>query len=507
MGRNRWAGAVLAALLGTGCAVAEVPGGQSAAPAAPAAASAVAGNNGEVPAPGQAAGPADTSGVSTAAPSGAPAVASPSSGAATVAGAAPTTATTAPRSARAAGAAAPSSAAGPAPAVKNPGGGAAPTPAAGAAAGPDNSDVGVTADTIKVGVILPLSGPIGPYGKPWLEALQTPFRRASDGGGINGRRFDFLFCDDAFQGDRALACAKKLVDQDKVFLIMNPGSAGGSPASLPYIVQRGVPSGSALGFNPEEFTSPLVFPMTASGRTQGHLGARFIARDLQVKKVGMVVLGNVEAATVVASGFREAAAAAGMSVTEVTINFQDADCSAQMVQLQSRAPESVFLASDASTAIKCFTAANNLGYKPPKQFVSPIPQYIDLVPQYGGQAAEGCYVMTVNHTPDTTTGGFIAEYLSRVKAYYPDHRWWAETPAFYAGAQLTVDMLRTLGRNVTRARFVDAMNTVTNGVPGLGVDITYRAGPHDPNRQAAMLQLQHGKFVPVTGFVRDDFGG
>jgi ABC-type branched-subunit amino acid transport system substrate-binding protein len=226
-----------------------------------------------------------------------------------------------------------------------------------------------------------------------------------------------------------------------------------------------------------------------------------------VKKVGMVVLGNVEAATVVAQGFREAAARDGLSVTEVTINFQDADCSAQMVQLQSRAPESVFLASDASTAIKCFTAANNLGYKPPKQFVSPIPQYIDLVPQYGGAAAEGSYAMTVNHTPDTTTGGFIADYLARVKAYYPDHRWWAETPAFYAGAQLTVDMLRTLGRNVTRARFVDAMNTVTNGVPGLGVDITYRPGPHDPNRQGAMLQVQHGKFVPVTGFVRDDFGG
>jgi hypothetical protein len=129
------------------------------------------------------------------------------------------------------------------------------------------------------------------------------------------------------------------------------------------------------------------------------------------------------------------------------------------------------------------------------------------VPQYGGAAAEGSYAMTVNNTPDTASGGFIAEYLSRVKAYYPDHRWWAETPAFYAGAQLTVDVLRTLGRNVTRPRFVDAMNTVTNGVPGLGVDITYRPGPHDPNRQGAMLQIQGGKFVPVSGFVRDDFGG
>jgi branched-chain amino acid transport system substrate-binding protein len=497
MGGRRWTGALLAALLGTGCAVAEAPGGPTAA--APTAAPSAAASAQPTPAS-----PSEAAAAPLPAVGGVASSSGQGSGSSAPGSAAVTTTTVAAQTRITRGPAASSGVAAPTTSTSTP---QAARGAAGLAAGPDNSDVGVTADTIKVGAILPLSGPIGPYGKPWLEALQTPFRRASDQGGVNGRRFEFLFCDDAFQGDRALACAKKLVDQDKVFLIMNPGSAGGSPASLPYIVQRGVPSGSALGFNPEEFTSPLVFPMTASGRTQGHLGARFIAHDLGVKKVGMIVLGNVEAATVVASGFREAAGKAGMSVTEVTINFQDADCSAQMVQLQSRQPESVFLATDASTAIKCFTAANNLGYKPPKQFVSPIPQYIDLVPQYGGAAAEGSYAMTVNNTPDTATGGFIGEYLSRVKAYYPDHRWWAETPAFYAGAQLTVDVLRSLGRNVTRARYLDAMNAVTNGVSGLGVDITYRPGPHDPNRQGAMLQIQGGRFVPVTGFVRDDFGG
>ena len=376
-----------------------------------------------------------------------------------------------------------------------------------AAGGADNSDVGVTGDTIKVGAILPLSGPIGPYGKPWLEALETPFRRANDQGGVNGRKFDFVFCDDAFQGDRALACAKKLVEQDKVFLIMNPGSAGGSPAALPYIVQQHVPVGSALGFNSDEFTSPFVFPMTASGKTQGHLGERFIAKDLGVKKVGMVVLGNVQAATVVAGAFRDAARRDGLSVSEVNINFQDADCSTQMFGMESRSPEAVFLATDASTAIKCFTAANNIGYKPPKQFVSPIPQYIDLVAQYGGAAAQNSYVMTVNNTPDITTGGLIAEYVSQTKAYYPGHQWWAETPAFYAGSRLTVDVLRSLGRNVTRQRYLDAMNTTVNGFPGLGVDITFHPGAHDPNHQAAMLQLRGGNFVPVTPFVTDDFGG
>jgi branched-chain amino acid transport system substrate-binding protein len=376
------------------------------------------------------------------------------------------------------------------------------------AGGSDTSDVGVSATSIKIGAILPLSGPIGPYGKPWLEALQTPLRYANDHGLVNGRRIELIACDDAFQGDRALACAKKLVEQDQVFMVLNPGSAAGSPAALPYLISKGVPSGSALGYNPDEFTSPLVFPMTASGTTQGHMGAMFMAKHLSVKRAGMIVLGNVQAATVTAAAFQAATAKFGIAlVATASINFQDADCSAQMLQMQAKAPESVFFATDSSTAIKCFTAANTLGYKPPKQFVSPIPQYINLVPQYGGQSAEGSYVMTVNNTPDTANNSFIQEYLQRTSAYYPDHQWWSETPAFYAGAQLSVDALRSLGRNVTRQRFVDVMNTAVNAFPGLGVDITYRAGPHDPNREAEMLQLQGSSFVPVTGFERDPLVG
>ncbi|MEW6471106.1 MAG: ABC transporter substrate-binding protein [Actinomycetota bacterium] len=381
----------------------------------------------------------------------------------------------------------------------------APPPPGPSNAGPDNSDVGVTADTIKIGAILPLSGPIGPYGRPWLEALQTPFRLANDNGGINGRRFEFIFCDDAFSGERGLACAKKLVDGDKVFIVMADGSAAGSQGALPYLLERQIPVGNSVGLNPDDFESPLVFPIGASGPNQARLMARFTGRDLRAKTAGMIVLDDIEAAAESGQAFRAAAAEHGVSIVrEARINFQDADCSPQMVQMQTSGPETVFLALDAATVIKCFAAANNLGYKPPKQFSSFVYTYIDLIPKYGGAAAQGHYTMSLNHTPDTTNNAFITEYLQRTKSYYPSHAWWSQTPGFYGGALLTVDAIRSLGRNVTRARYLDAMNRVTNGLPGLGVDVTFRPGPHNPTAQAIVLQIQNGRFVPVTPFLRED---
>ena len=381
----------------------------------------------------------------------------------------------------------------------------APAPVGPADAGPDNSDTGVTADTIKIGAIMPLSGPIGPYGRPWLEALQTPFRFANDNAGVNGRRFEFIFCDDAFSGERGLACAKKLVDGDKVFIVMADGSAAGAQGALPYLIERQIPVGNSIGLNPEDFESPLVFPIGASGPNQARLMARFTGRELGAKTAGMIVLGDIEATAASGEAFRAAAAKHGFTIVrEARINFQDADCSSQIVQMQTSAPETVFLSLDAATVIKCFAAANNLGYKPPKQFSSFVYTYIDLIPQYGGAAAQGHYTMSLNHTPDTTDNAFISEYLQRTKGYYPSHSWWAQTPGFYGGALLTVDAIRSLGRNVTRSRYLEAMNRVTNGLPGLGIDVTFRPGPHNPTAEAIVLQIQSGRFVPVTPFLRED---
>lgn len=467
--RSRRSGAtaiVVLALLGTACAVAQPPGGQLNA------------SNTQATATGDQTLGTDV-GTETAAETGA------------VQDAVGGTATPTPRAT-----------ASPAPAA--PSGSKA---AAGGATGPDNSDTGITGDTIKIGAIIVLSGPIGVYGKPWMESLQTPLREANDAGGINGRKVQFIVCDDGFEGARGLACAKKLLDEDKVFILMSPGSAGGSPAALPYIEEKKVPVGSQISPNLAEYKSPYVFPMTTSAPTQAHIGAQF-AKSLGVKKAGTIVLSDVETGPVYADEFSKAAKALGIEMAaRAEMRFGDADCTSQMLTMQRAAVDTVWFASDSSTAIKCFASANNLGYKPPKSFISPVPQYIDLTHAYGGEAAQGSYVQTGNHTPDTEDSDFVREYLARVKRYYPQHRWWAQTPATYAGSKLTVEVLRSLGRNVTRQRYLDTMNTVRNAAPGLGVEITYTPTNHDSNKQGLILQIQGQKFVPVTGFLTDEYKG
>ena len=81
-------------------------------------------------------------------------------------------------------------------------------------------DPGATDTEIKVGNIMPYSGPASSYatiGK--TEAAY--FNKLNAGGGINGRKIDFISYDDGYSPPKAVEQARKLVESDEVLLIFN----------------------------------------------------------------------------------------------------------------------------------------------------------------------------------------------------------------------------------------------------------------------------------------------
>src|SRR5262245_50266654 len=79
-------------------------------------------------------------------------------------------------------------------------------------------DPGATDTEIKVGNIMPYSGPASSYsiiGK--TEAAY--FKKINDEGGINGRKINFISYDDGYSPPKAIEQARKLVESDEVLLI------------------------------------------------------------------------------------------------------------------------------------------------------------------------------------------------------------------------------------------------------------------------------------------------
>ncbi|MEW6615536.1 MAG: ABC transporter substrate-binding protein [Thermodesulfobacteriota bacterium] len=84
---------------------------------------------------------------------------------------------------------------------------------------------GVTDKSIKVGVILPITGPAASLGVPAADAIRAYIRYVNEHGGINGRQLNLIVEDDRYSIPPSIAALKKLVYRDKVFALLGPGSA------------------------------------------------------------------------------------------------------------------------------------------------------------------------------------------------------------------------------------------------------------------------------------------
>src|SRR5258707_6694727 len=105
---------------------------------------------------------------------------------------------------------------------------------ASAASAQKKYDPGATDTEIKIGNIMPYSGPASAYatiGK--TEAAY--FNKVNSEGGINGRKINFISYDDGYSPPKTVEQARKLVESDEVLLIFNPLGTPGNTAIQKYM--------------------------------------------------------------------------------------------------------------------------------------------------------------------------------------------------------------------------------------------------------------------------------
>src|SRR5271155_4121774 len=81
-------------------------------------------------------------------------------------------------------------------------------------------DTGATDTEIKIGNIMPYSGPASSYGVIG-KTEDAYFKKINAEGGINGRKINFISYDDAYSPPKTVEQARKLVESDEVLLIFN----------------------------------------------------------------------------------------------------------------------------------------------------------------------------------------------------------------------------------------------------------------------------------------------
>ena len=238
------------------------------------------------------------------------------------------------------------------------------------AAGPGDR-TGITDTEIRIGIHAPVTGAAPIPQSSFEEGRETYWKYAKDAlGGVFGRNVRVFFENDNFDPAPAVQKCKKMVEQDKVFVLIGGGGADQITACAKYAQSVGVPYLSA-GVNQNEFTSlRAYFALSMTYAQQSPLLVQMVKKKFPGKKIGVAVADSGSFDDAYAS-IKKAFAAAGFDIVyddRIPKSANAGEAATISQQMQTSGAEVVYFLSSPTTFI---TVANSgtPTYKP--QFIGP----------------------------------------------------------------------------------------------------------------------------------------
>lgn len=193
------------------------------------------------------------------------------------------------------------------------------------------------AEPIKIGSVLSVTGPAAFLGDPEMKTMQTYLEKINAEGGVLGRKLELVHYDDGSESNKANSFAKRLIESDKVDVIIGGTTTGATMAIVPLVEKSGVPfislAGAVVIVEPAK---KWVFKTPHTDR----MAAEKVFEDM--KKRGITKVGLLsETSGFGQSGRKEAqgvAAKYGITlVADETYGPKDTDTTAQLTKIKGTA--------------------------------------------------------------------------------------------------------------------------------------------------------------------------
>ena len=149
---------------------------------------------------------------------------------------------------------------------------------------------GASDNEIKIGNIMPYSGPLSAYALNG-RTESAFFDKLNAEGGINGRKIKFISYDDAFSPSKTVEQARRLVESDEVLLVFNSLGTPTNNAIRQYMNLKKVPQ-LFVATGATHFGDFKSFPWTMGWQptyqTEGRIYAKYILQNLPQGKIGIL---------------------------------------------------------------------------------------------------------------------------------------------------------------------------------------------------------------------------
>ena len=225
---------------------------------------------------------------------------------------------------------------------------------------------GVTAIEIKIGNIMPYSGPASAYGA--IGKVEAAFfKMVNEIGGINGRMINFDSLDDGYSPAKAVEDARQLVEQDGVAFVFNSVGTPSNSAIQKYLNQKQVPQ-LFISTGADKWGDYQHFPWTMgfqpSYRTEAQIYSKYILANKTDAKIGILYqsddfgkdyLAGVK--SVLGDKFDKMVITASYETTDPTID-------SQITSLQAAGANVLLVAAISKFAAQAIRKVHDLDWKP-----------------------------------------------------------------------------------------------------------------------------------------------
>ncbi len=205
------------------------------------------------------------------------------------------------------------------------------------------SSFAVAADTIKIALAGPVTGPVAQYGDMQFIGAKMAIEQINKAGGVNGSQLEGVVFDDACDPKQAVAVANRIVNQEIQFVVGHLCSSSTQPASDIY-EDEGILMVTAASTSPEITTRgyELVFRTIGLDSLQGPTAGKYIAEQVKPKKVA-VIHDKQQYGEGIATAVRDVLKEAGIDVPVFEgVTAGDKDFSALIAKLRQEGVDFVY---------------------------------------------------------------------------------------------------------------------------------------------------------------------
>ena len=362
---------------------------------------------------------------------------------------------------------------------------------------------GVSKTEITLGSIQDLSGPIAGFGKQARLGMLLRVDEINEQGGINGRKLKIIVEDSAYDPKKAVLAAQKLVNQDKIFIMLGHIGTAQNLAAMPVQFEKNV-----INFFPitaaREMYEPfhkLKYSFAATYFDQMRNAVPKVAKEKGAKKV-CTMYQDDEFGLEVLRGAEAGLKAAGMEFVEKTSYKRGAtDFSSQVSKMQASGCDMIVLGTIIRETIGAIGTARKLGYNP--TFLGSSAAYTDLIHKLGGPAMNGLYATSTVQNPYLDDASpAISFWAKKYKTKFNE-----DPTVFSVYGYNIVDTFAVAagkaGANLSTETFIKAMDTMKIPPDIFGsAEATFSPTKRLGSDASRLSQITDGKWKAVSEYFK-----